>query len=184
MTTSFKEYTIDIVDDANYTLGSADNSHTYDRVYFEETEYRPTSKHGIRITRDGQSVASAIICENGGATGIHDNSFIITGDVLLICCSDAVYSFKLPTLGLNWRKKLDAVTCFGIYPFKGDYIIHGELEIKRIDLHGNIKWDFSAKDIFVTRDSSEAIRFNGNTIELTDWDGDQYVLNENGRLTK
>ena len=125
MTTSFKEYTIDIVDDANYTLGSADNSHTYDRVYFEKTEYRPTSKHGIRITRDGQSVASAIICENGGATGIHDNSFIITGDVLLICCSDAVYSFKLPTLELNWKKKLDAVTCFGIYPFKGDYIFHG-----------------------------------------------------------
>jgi hypothetical protein len=183
MTTSFKEYTVDIVDDAGYSLASTDNLYTYDRVYSEDTEY-PTSKHGIRITKDGQTVASVIICESGGKTGIHDNSFVITGDVLYVCCSNAVYAFRLPELTLNWKKKLDAATCFAIYPFKDDFIIHGELEVKRIDKEGKIKWNFSAKDIFVTQDDGEAVKFIGDNIELTDWDGDRYLLNEDGRLSK
>jgi len=184
MTTRFKEYTIDIVDDPCYSLGSADNSFIYDKVYSHDTEYRPTSKHGINITRGGQSITSAIICESGGATAIHDNSFIIAGDVLLVCCCNTVYSFKIPELNLNWRKEFDPATCFAIYPFKEDIIIHGELEIKRVDLDGNIKWDFSAKNIFVTQDGREAVKFNGDKIEVIDWDGDKYVLDENGQLTK
>lgn len=183
MMTSFKEYTVEIVDDAGYSLGSTDNSYTYNRVYSENSEY-PKSKHGIRITKDSQTVASAIICESGGATGVHDNSFVITGDVLYICCSNAVYSFKLPALTLTWKKKLDAATCFAIYPFKDDFIIHGELEVKRIDKEGKIKWEFSANDIFVTQDGGEAVKFVGDKIELTDWNGDRYLLNEDGRLSK
>jgi len=71
MTISFKGYTVDIINGPNYSLGSTDNSLTYDRVYFEDTEY-PTSKHGLRITRNGRSVASVIICESDGTTGMRN----------------------------------------------------------------------------------------------------------------
>jgi hypothetical protein len=184
MTTRFKEYTVDIIDDPTFNPGSADNLIGYETVYFDNTEYQPTSKHGIRVTKEGQSIGSAIICETGGATGIHDNSFLITADDLLICCCSTVYSFKLPLLTLNWKKELDPATCFAIYPFKDDFIIHGELEIKRINRAGNVKWDFSAKDIFVTQDGKEAVRLIGDRIEVTDWDGDKYILNVDGQVTK
>ncbi len=184
MTTRFKEFTVDIIDDPTFKPGSADNSFKYDTVYYDNTEFQPTSKHGIKITKDGQNITSAIICETGGATGIHDNSFVLTDNNFLICCCDTVYSFKLPGLTLNWKKELDPATCFSIYPFKDDFIVHGELEIKRIDMDGYIKWNFSAKDIFVTQDGSEAMKLFGDKIEVTDWDGDTYILNEEGQLTR
>jgi hypothetical protein len=104
MTTKFKEYTVDITDDPSFSPGSTDNLVCYDRVYFDDTEYQPTSKHGIRVTKKGQSISSAVICGTGGATGIHDNSFLITADDLLVCYCDIVYSFKLPQLTLNWKR--------------------------------------------------------------------------------
>jgi hypothetical protein len=184
MTTRFKEYTVEVVDDPGFTPGSVDNSFNYDKAYFDHPEYQATSKHGIKVTKDGQHITSAIICQTGGATGIHDNSFLITADYLLICCCDTVYSFKLPWLTLNWKKKFDAATCFAIYPFKDDFIIHGELEIKRVDMDGNVKWEFSAKDIFVTQDGKEAVKLIGDRIEVTDWDGDTYILNGDGQVTR
>ena len=183
MRTSFKEYTVDIVDEPNFNVGSTDNSFKYDNVYFDDTEFQPTSKHGIKISIGGQIISSAIICGTGGATGIHDNSFLIKNDNLLICCCDTVYSFNLPILTLNWKKELDQATCFAIYQFKDDFIIHGELEIKRIDKNGQVKWNFSTKDIFVTPDGSESIKLTDDKIELTDWDGDKYILNEHGQQT-
>jgi hypothetical protein len=183
MKTSFKEYTVEIVDEPTFVVGSADNLFKYDKVFFEDSEFQPTSKHGIKISRVGQIISSAIICETGGATEIHDNSFLIKDDKLLICCSDTVYSFKLPSLTLNWKKELDQATCFSVYPFKDDFIVHGELEIKRIDKNGQVKWSFSAKDIFVTQDGSESIKLTTDKIELTDWDGDKYTLNEHGQET-
>jgi hypothetical protein len=42
--------------------------------------------------------------------------------------------------------------------------------------------DFSGKDIFVTQDGSNAINLAGEKIELTDWDGDKYILDDNGQL--
>jgi hypothetical protein len=183
MELKFKEYIVDIVNDPNYKIGSTDNFNIYDTVYFNG-EFQPSSKHGIRITKDGQKIASAIICETQGATGVYTNSFIHTQEILLLCCSNTVYSFTLPELKLNWRREFDSATCFAIHSFKGDYIIHGEVEIKRIDIRGNVKWSFSAKDIFVTKDGLDAIKLTEDEIEVTDWEGNKYILDENGRLEK
>jgi hypothetical protein len=178
----FEQYTVNLVDDPSFKPGSADNLFNYDNIYYDEKQFQPTSKHGIRVTRSEQSFASAIICETGGGTTIHENSFILKNDNLLICCCAKVYSFKLPELTLNWKKRFDTATCFAIHPFKKDFIIHGELEIKRIDIEGNVKWDFSARDIFVTQDGTEAMRLFEDRIELTDWEGDKYVLDEYGKV--
>ena len=59
-------------------------------------------------------------------------------------------------MNLKWNTQADEVTCFQIYVLQEDYIIHGELEISRIDKNGNIKWQYSGADIFVTSDGEEA----------------------------
>jgi hypothetical protein len=183
MTVNYKEFTVDIIDDSTFSRGSTDNVFTYDKVYVEGTEQQ-TSKHGIRVFKDDRIVSSAILCGTGGSTGIFDDSFIVTGNTLLICCGDNVFSLKLPALTLDWKKKFDLITCFAIYPYKDDFIVHGELEVKKIDLNGNIKWSFSARDIFVTQDGNKAVKFLGDKIELTDWENNKYIINEHGQLTE
>ena len=181
----YKDYTIDIIDDVNYTLNSVDNVVSYDVEYFDgmlnSDRVYPTSKHGIRVIKDGEELASAIICEIGGTTTIHNNSVIVSNDSILICCSDKVYSLSIPNLELNWKKRFDLATCFGIHPFLSDFIIHGELQIIRIDKEGNEKWNFGARDIFVTPDGKESIELLTNKIKLRDWEGYEYLLNEDGQ---
>jgi hypothetical protein len=181
MRVTFSEYQIDILDEPAISLDSTDSLFTYDKIYFDRTAHSPTSKYGIRVSKDGQYISSALICETGGSTGVYDNSFIIAGKVLLICCCNSVYSFKLPELRLSWKKKFDSATCFAIYPFKDDFIIHGELAISRIDPDGNVKWNFFGKDIFVTQDGTNAIILTEDRIEVTDWTDNKYILNDNGQ---
>ena len=184
MTIKYKDYFIDIVDDQTYSINSADNTSHYDKIYFDDSmnqdRFYPTSKHGIRVRLDNNEQSSALVCEVGGATTIHENSFIISDDRLYICCCDKVYSLKIPDLSIDWSKRLDPATCFGIYTFDNDLIIHGELTITRIDKGGNLKWEFGARDIFVTQDNTKAIVLNDNNIELKDWESNKYTLDKNG----
>lgn len=185
MRVNFQNYTVDIIADSNYTLNSTDNIDFYDLEYFDEPtntdRVYPTSKIGVRITRGTEKLASAIICEFGVHTTIHDKTFVFTNDSILICCSDKIYSLSLPGLQLNWKKRFDPATCFAIHNFKGDFIIHGELQITRIDKDGNERWNFGARDIFVTPDGKNAFEIQSDKIKLVDWEGYEYLLNEDGQ---
>jgi hypothetical protein len=106
---------------------------------------------------------------------------VITNDSLLICCCDKVYSLSIPKLEIKWKKSFDPATCFAIYPFKGDFIIHGELHVTRIDMDGHEKWNFGARDIFVTPDGKDSFKLIDDKIKLRDWEGYEYILNEQGQ---
>lgn len=185
MRVRYKEYIIDIIDDSNYILNSSDNIVSYDKEYFDRMidtdRIISTSKQGIRIDRNGEDIASAIICEIGGATIIHDKSALVADDSLLICCCDKVYSLSIPKLEIKWKKRFDPATCFAIYPFKEDFIIHGELQVTRIDMNGHEKWNFGARDILVTPDGQESFKLIDDKIKLRDWGGYEYILDEHGQ---
>ena len=177
-------YSIKLLNATNYTINSADNVDAYDLEYFggtvNEDRHYPTSKHGIRLLENDVEIRSAIVCEMGGATGIHKDCALVTTKVLFICCGDHVYCLSIPDLELKWRKRLDPATCFGIYHFHDDLIVHGELQISRVDLNGNQKWAFGARDIFVTEDGSDAFDIKKHKIYLRDWEGHHYILDEYG----
>lgn len=182
---AFKNYKIEIVDDSNYTFNSADNITSYDLEYFDgitntDRAYS-TSQFGIKITQDGNKLASAIICEIGSPTTRTAKSFVLTNNSILICCSDKIYSLSLPDLQLNWKKRFDPATCFAIHSFKDDFIVHGELRITRIDKEGNEKWTFGARDIFVSPDGKDTLELQTDKIKLRDWEGYEYLLNEDGQ---
>lgn len=147
-----------------------------------ELEFEPSSKHGIRITEDGVEKCSALLLESGGATRISKNSFLIKNDLIYICCSCQIYSLNLADLTSNWRNQYDVATCFGIYEFDEDFIIHGEIQVSRINKNGEIKWSFSARDIFVNPDVKTEFKIVDNRIELIDWEGCKYVLNADGKI--
>jgi len=180
MKTGYKNYTIEITDDRNYTIGSVDNITSYNQVVFDEGII-PTSQHGISVKNHEDEINSIIICEGGGASTIHERSFIIDDGKIFLCCGDHVYCLELPSLTVVWKRKLDPATCVGIYEYKNEFLVHGELEISRIDKQGNKRWDFSARDIFVTQDGKESIEIKEDRIKLRDWEGYEYVIDENGR---
>lgn len=180
MKIEYKNWTIEIRNDSSYVIGSADNVTLYKKVIFNK-DVIPTSQHGVKVITQGKEISSVIICEGGGASTIHDRSFIIKNNELLLCCGDHLYCLELASLNINWKRQLDPATCFGIYEFENDFVVHGELEISRIDRKGNKIWDFSARDIFVTPDGKKSIEIDKDRIKLRDWDGYEYVIDGNGK---
>jgi hypothetical protein len=102
MIVEYNDYMIEVINDLNYILNSADNIASYKTEYFDgassSDRFYPTSKHGIRVKKDGKDFASTIICEFTASTTIHTRSFIISSNTLLICCSDHVILLDYPHL--------------------------------------------------------------------------------------
>ena len=135
----YKYLTIEVLDEPTYKFGSADNNFNYSKHYFGDgaKEY-PTSKHGIKIYQDYQIIDSCIIIGSGGATGVHQNSSLLDKDQLIICCCETIFCLTLPELELKWKTQADQATCFQIFKQEDDYIIHGELQVAKLDKFGKI----------------------------------------------
>jgi len=176
-----KKYLLEVINDDNYTLSSADNTNFYQFSYYEHYDSQFTSKHGIRVYKANREINSALVCSSGGATTINPNSFVIKQNTLLVCCSNKVFSLGIPDLKLNWVKKLDTATCFGVYEFMDDFVVHGELLISKIDIEGLIAWQFGGKDIFLHPHGENAFSVVGNRIYLKDGDSNEYVLDWDGK---
>lgn len=191
MKINLENHIIELCDDRNFTPFSTDNPVNYNHAYIsediQERGFQTVSKVGI-ISRDkltDETVNSAIICElGGGATTIHNTSYLVYQNNLLICISDKVYSLNLSTFTLNWKMKKDPATCFSIHTWEDDFITHGELELHKFDKYGNTKWYFSARDIFVNDDNKREFRIENNVAIVKDWSGYEYHLAPNGKIIK
>jgi len=176
------KYQIDIYNDQTFKLDSADNVNEYDFIYFDKSEYQFPSVFGIKIFQGDTQLKSAIIGSIGGATGIHDMSAIVEDDRILICCSNTIFCLSIPELNLLWRTQADQGTCFEIYKYQDGYIIHGELEISRLDKDGKILWQRSGADIFTTQDGKDDFRIMENYILATDWENRKFKFDFNGNI--
>lgn len=178
----FKNLAIEVFNDLTYSSQGADNKFAYPKQYFSDSGQEfPTSRHGIKIA-DDQEATSCIIIGAGGATGVSKNSALVDDDKLLICCGDTLFCLSLPTLDLLWKTKADTVTCFQVFKLNNDYLVHGELDISRVDREGKIKWQFGGVDIFVNTEGKDEILLNSDHIILTDFSGADYKIDFEGKL--
>ena len=179
----YNSFTIEIFNDSTFSLNSNDNLKIYENIYFgEDAEEYPTSNHGVKLISNDKEINNCLIIGSGGATGIYQNSSILDKDSILVCCSDSVFSISIVDLKLNWVKKLDMATCFKIFKIENDFVIHGELEITRIDSFGNIIWQFGGSDIFVSLDGEDSFQLNDNHIVLKDFTGTSYMIDFEGNI--
>ena len=178
---SYKDLKIFLCDDILYDLNSVDNSKSYAHIYSDKNydDFLYLTRHGIEIYREDDLINSSLIISGGGTSGIHETSSIIDNDRLLICCAHSVFCMTLPDLNLDWRTTVDSATCFEIFKFKDNFIIHGELEISKLDTRGNIIWRFSGNDIFTTPTGRDAFRIVNEIIYATNWDNVTFELNAN-----
>jgi hypothetical protein len=160
-------YILTLHDDPLYTAGSADNVERYDREYCFSKENRASSKCGMICQRPDGTTDSCILLGGGGASGVHDHSAVVVKDSCFVGVGDMLCALFLPTLDLRWATKVDWATCFGVYysPQHDCLLSHGELEIARVSLGGQIIWSAGGMDIFtegfhVVGDYVEALDFN------------------------
>ena len=179
----FNEFRIEVCDEPTYKVESTDNNFIYSKHYFGNGgEEYPTSKHGIKIFNDENEISSCIIIGSGGATGIYGNSSLINHDQLVICCCDTVFCLTVPNLSLKWKTQADQSTCFQVFKKEEDYIVHGEMQVTKLNKEGLKIWEFGGADIFVSIDNEEEFKLEDDGILLTDFAKTKYKIDYNGKL--
>ena len=173
-----KDYTIQLQDISLSDLKK------YDTVYSEDSEHRFSSCIKIEILGN-TSPKTVCIAGNSGATSLHQQSYIMDTDneQLMICCSNLVFCITTTSLTLLWITEVDWATCFGLYENNDRYIIHGEMEISRIDKNGNVLWHHLGCDIFTTqKGNSDDFYVTDSYIFATDWDHNIYKFDFDGNI--
>jgi hypothetical protein len=179
----YNDLTIEVLDETTYKFGSSDNIFSYSKHYFADgaTEY-PTSTHGRKIYQNCEFIESCVIIGSGGATSVQQSSSLLDNDQLLLCCCDNVFCLALPDLNLKWKTQADQATCFQIFKYQNDYIIHGECQVTRLGKDGSIKWEFGGADIFVSIDNGDEFKVENDGILLTDFAKTKYKIDFDGKL--
>lgn len=178
-------YQIDLFNYPFSRYSAVDSEEKYDLVHFEESEHEYPTIIGIKITNHDGFAKSALLGAQGGGTGVHKTSFIVEQVRIVICCSDTVFCLSIPDLSMIWKTKADEATCFEIFKYKTDYIVHGELEISRLSADGYIIWQRSDADIFTTLDSTDSDFIVANDhILATDWENRKYKFDFDGNEIK
>jgi len=178
---SVGQYEIDVYHDGAFQHTSVDNSHHYDHIYFDSSNYGVRTRFGIKVYENKNLITSAIVGAIGGGTINHDRATIFENDRFLICCSDTVFCLSIPDLSLLWHTKSDQATCFEIFKHQDSYIVHGELNITRLDRDGRIIWQRSGADIFTTLDGRDTFKLTDNFIIATDWENRVYKFDYDGK---
>lgn len=177
-----EDYLIKFYDETDYEFDPENNFKGYDRVYLSCDEKISMSLIGIEIYENDNLKASCLIGSRGFGTSLNGNTTLISYGGIVVCCSDTVFKLTIPNLDLEWKTVADLATCFGIHYLDEDYVVHGELEISRLDKYGNVVWKQSGRDIWTTPDGYETFLIDDNYIVATDWDYNKYKFDFNGNV--
>jgi outer membrane protein assembly factor BamB len=176
LTFNVNQYTIIIKDATSQDL---DNLSGFDALYLNDDGYKH-SMQAIHLHRDGVPLKSILLGADGGGTGVYDNTALLDNYRVVTCCADTVFCLSVAGLDLLWKTKADIATCFAVYQYQQDYIVHGELEISRLDREGNIIWQVGGADAFVTLEGNSAIILYEDSIVAMDFEYSKYVFDYDG----
>ncbi|HPN69857.1 MAG TPA: hypothetical protein PLZ32_10075 [Saprospiraceae bacterium] len=173
---------IKLYDESDYKFDFVDNIKTYNKEFFGGDKKALTTQIGIEVFEDDEMKSSCIIGSEGGGTSLEGNTYLISYGGLVICCSNTVFKLTLPDLNLEWKTISDPATCFGIYYLGPDYVVHGELEITKLDKDGKIVWQNSGRDIWITAEGIDNFEVYNDYILATDWEYNRYKFDYDGKL--
>lgn len=179
-----KHQTIKLYDEADYGLQSKRNFKKYENTFVSGDERVLTSRVGIELFEDDELVSSCLISSEGGGTGVFKNSALISDDGIIVCCANTIFKLKTPSLNLEWKTVSDLATCFSIHKLGNDYVVHGELEITRLDKNGKIIWQQGGRDIWITAEGMDDFVIYEDYILATDWDYNRYKIDFDGKIVE
>mgnify|MGYP007025696450 CR=1 FL=1 len=112
--------------------------------------------------------------ENGQSVKIDNDNLILSLGLNFV-------SIDLNDIKLNWKLEPDMAEVFEFYDLDNDYLLRGEVGIHRIDKSGQVKWTFSATDIWVNMEGRPEVEITDNSIKLLDFNSDEYEIGFNGK---
>lgn len=164
---------LEMRDEAAYGLDAIAPSFPYAREHRFQPECRPSSCHGLICSSGPELPASVLLCSAGGTSGVHERSLCVLEDRCFVAVGPYIVSLSLPGLEVLWATEVDSATCFGIHPtVDGQALIsHGELEVARVALSGEILWAAGGADIL-----SEGLSITETEVRVEDFNHDRYVF--------
>ncbi len=184
----YNDYLIEIINETDYSSSSNKNSSHYEKNFVAGNQSDYSTKYGIKIKNSSDELINSclLVGATGSGTSPDEKSYLIEDDTLFICISNLVFSLSLIELNLNWYKEVDFATAFGIYKMNDDFIIHGELYITRLNKKGEIIWQKSGSDIFVSPSSAnfptDNFYIKDNMIFAKSWDERKYQILYDGEI--
>jgi hypothetical protein len=152
------------------------------QIEIREKEAHPPQV-AVYLYKTEEEIKSIVLTGGGSVSSLWEKSALLDGDRLLITCGNEVYCLLLPTIKVCWHTQVDMATCFEIVPYQDDYITHGEVEISRLNRQGEILWQFSGKDIFVSpTERIPSFTLTSKGIELIDFNYESYLIDYQGKI--
>ena len=152
------------------------------QIEIREKEAHPPQV-AVYLYKAEEEIKSIVLTAGGSVSSLWEKSTLLDGDRLLITCGNEVFCLLLPSLELLWHTQVDMATCFEIVPYQDDYITHGEVEISRLNRQGEILWQFSGKDIFVSPiERMPSFTLTPKGIELIDFNYESYFIDYQGKI--
>ena len=176
-----KKYEIDIDYHPTYKSGSADNLFKFDFEYLEDHKKTAPTIFGIKVLENGSCLKSAVINAEGGETGVHNSALVLEEDRLILCCGDKIFCLSIPDLTLLWKTKADDFTCFQIFAHQNSYIVHGEINISRLNHDGTILWQYSGEDVFMNMEDEVECELKEDYIIASDFNNKIYKIDYDGK---
>lgn len=115
--------------------------------------------------------------ENGQSVKIDSDNLILSLGLNFV-------SIDLNELKLNWKIEPDMAEVFEFYDLENDYLLRGEVGIHRIEKSGQVKWTFSATDIWVNMEGRPEVEIGENSLKLLDFNSDEYEIDFDGKEIK
>ena len=152
------------------------------QIEIREKEAHPPQV-AVYLYKAEEEIKSIVLTGGGSVSSLWEKSALLDGDRLLITCGNEVYCLLLSTIKVCWHTQVDIATCFEIVPYQDDYITHGEVEISRLNRQGEILWQFSGKDIFVSpTERIPSFTLTSKGIELIDFNYESYLIDYQGKI--
>jgi hypothetical protein len=175
-------FEIEVFDENTSSIESSDKRYDIEYAVEDYPKYQSSSKHVIRVLKEGKIIKSAILIGTAGATIIDENSTILDEDNLVVGVSNYLFCLKIPDLGLKWKVEVDTACCLEVFKINDGYIVHGELAISKVSKGGRIEWRAGGKDIFVTVDGSDSFEVKKEYIYAKDFEDNTYKIDFNGKV--
>ena len=175
-----KFYEIIIKEDEVYVLNSPDNKrydfHWNPKGYTKDDRYRTFS-----IEVKGKNEAR--IALTGNYYSFPENCAVLEENRLIVLQNYDIHIIDLEKMCLLQEYYIEDMACnFGIYRIADGYIIHGELDIKKLNLQFEKLWSFGGRDIFVTSNGKNAFELGEKTIKLYDFEDNYYEIDFDGKM--
>lgn len=116
---------------------------------------QPTARHLVRSLAGETLQADLLVSADGGGSGVHDRSLLVLDDRCYCAVGPWVVALALPGLEPLWTVQVDPSCCLGLHLLGGlaptaeaALVAHGELQVSRLTLGGELSWQQSGADIF------------------------------------